>query len=93
MPFSGPQLSGPALLNDLVDGPAGSSRQDTALVADSRSWTWEELAADVRKLAARLIESGLNQGDRVASLMPNCGELLIFYLACFKAGVIATPLN
>ena len=25
--------------------------------------------------------------------MPNCGELLIFYLACFKAGVIATPLN
>ena len=93
MPFSGPQLSGPALLNDLVDGPAKSSPQDTALVADSRSWTWEELAADVRKLAARLFESGLNQGDRVASLMPNCGELLIFYLACFKAGVIATPLN
>ena len=67
MPFSGPQLSGPAVLNDLVDGPASSSPQDTVLVADSKAWTREDLAGDVAKLAACLIESGLNQGDRVAS--------------------------
>jgi len=36
---------------------------------------------------------GLRQGDRVASLMPNRGALLVHYLACLKAGLTATPLN
>ncbi|MEO1100591.1 MAG: phage portal protein, partial [Pseudomonadota bacterium] len=25
--------------------------------------------------------------------LPNCGELLVYYLACFKAGLVMTPLN
>src|SRR5262249_56575963 len=25
--------------------------------------------------------------------MPNCFELVVHYLACFKAGLVATPLN
>ena len=36
---------------------------------------------------------GLAPGDRVASLMPNRGALLVHYLACFKAGLVAAPLN
>src|SRR6476620_10457994 len=36
---------------------------------------------------------GLQPGDRIASLMPNRIALLVHYLACFKAGLVATPLN
>ena len=36
---------------------------------------------------------GLAQGDRVASLLPNRGAIFVHYLACFKAGLVATPLN
>ncbi len=36
---------------------------------------------------------GLNPGDRLASLMPNRIALVVHYLACFKAGLVATPLN
>ena len=36
---------------------------------------------------------GLKPGDRVASLMPNRPALVVHYLACFKAGLVATPLN
>src|SRR5688572_13352872 len=36
---------------------------------------------------------GLAAGDRVASLLPNRGALVVHYLACFKAGLVATPLN
>ena len=36
---------------------------------------------------------GLEPGDRVASLMPNRVDLVVHYLACFRAGLIATPLN
>jgi long-chain acyl-CoA synthetase len=36
---------------------------------------------------------GLEAGDRVASLMPNRIALIVHYLACFKAGLVVTPLN
>jgi long-chain acyl-CoA synthetase len=36
---------------------------------------------------------GLNPGDRVASLLPNRGALIVHYLACIRAGLVATPLN
>jgi len=44
-------------------------------------------------LAAGLLGLGLEPGDRVASLMPNRWSLIVHYLACFKAGVVAVPLN
>jgi long-chain acyl-CoA synthetase len=40
-----------------------------------------------------LLGLGLNPGDRVALLMPNRPALVVHYLACFKAGLVATPLN
>ena len=45
------------------------------------------------RLAVSLLGLGLNPGDRVASLMPNRPALVVHYLACFKAGLVATPLN
>ena len=36
---------------------------------------------------------GLKPGDRVASLLPNRGALIVHYLACIRAGLVATPLN
>ena len=32
-------------------------------------------------------------GDRVASLMPSRCEVIVFYIACMKAGLVAVPLN
>ena len=40
-----------------------------------------------------MLALGLQPGDRVASLVPNCGELLVHYLACLKAGLVVVPLN
>ena len=45
------------------------------------------------RLAASYLRLGLEPGDRIASLMPNRRQLVIHYLACFKAGLVATPLN
>jgi long-chain acyl-CoA synthetase len=36
---------------------------------------------------------GLEPGDRIASLIPNRIALIVHYLACFKAGLVVTPLN
>ena len=56
-------------------------------------WTWRELNDRSERVAAGLLGLGLQPGERVASLMPNRPALIVFYLACFKAGLVATPLN
>ena len=66
---------------------------ETALVSLERKWSWRELDQASTRLAGQYLALGLAPGDRVASLMPNRGALLVHYLACFKAGLVATPLN
>ena len=64
-----------------------------ALISLDESWSWSELERRASRLAAAYLALGLRPGDRVASLMPNRMALLAHYLACFKAGLVTTPLN
>ena len=64
-----------------------------ALISADTRWTWRTLDDLSDRLAVGLLGLGLNPGDRVASLMPNRPALVVHYLACFKAGLVATPLN
>jgi acyl-CoA synthetase (AMP-forming)/AMP-acid ligase II len=66
---------------------------EPALVAADRSLSWRQLDAESAALAGGYRRLGLEAGDRVASLMPNRIALVVHYLACFRAGLIATPLN
>ena len=58
-----------------------------------RRLTWAELEEESARLAAGYLSLGLERGDRLASLMPNRVALVVHYLACFRAGLVATPLN
>ena len=55
--------------------------------------TWAELEAASDRLAGGYRGLGLQPGDRIASLLPNRIALAVHYLACFKAGLVVTPLN
>jgi long-chain acyl-CoA synthetase len=93
MPLSGPPLEEPVDITDLLR--AGLDRHPDAIVLLSvkmRS-TWSELETAANRLATNLLALGFEPGDRVATLMPNRTALLIFYLACFRAGLVVTPLN
>ncbi len=81
---TGPHLLKHGLATD-PDGPA--------LVSPGVRWSWRELDEHSNRLAAGLLGLGLEPGDRIASLLPNGPELVIHYLACFKSGLVATPLN
>jgi long-chain acyl-CoA synthetase len=86
-------VAGPVSLFDLLaPGLEGSPAAPAVISSDTR-WTWRQLADRTDRVAAGLIGLGLRPGDRVASLMPNRPALIVFYLACFKAGLVATPLN
>jgi acyl-coenzyme A synthetase/AMP-(fatty) acid ligase len=72
---------------------AETRRKNVAFIKDKEVWTYERLAAEVDHLARRLVERGLRKGDRVALHMANLPEFIVAYHACFRAGVIAAPLN
>lgn len=81
-----------------MDWTRDSSRRDVApgqiaVRFGGRALTHGELESKASRLAGGLLAAGIAPGDRVALFMPNCPELVIAYLACFAAGVIAVPLN
>jgi len=91
--IAGPKLERPIKLANLLDVGLKTKPNEPALVSLERTWSWLELDQASTRLAGRYLALGLAHGDRVASLLPNCGALLVHYLACFKAGLAATPLN
>ncbi|MEM6463129.1 MAG: class I adenylate-forming enzyme family protein [Pseudomonadota bacterium] len=93
MPHSGPALSGPAPLNNLLSRSVSQKPDELAMISDTGRWTWRQLDQETTRVATYLAATGLKPGDRVASLMPNCGELLIYFLACLKGGLVSVPLN
>ena len=80
-------------LSRLLDAGLTLKPDDVALVAPQGQWSWRGLETASHNYARNLIAVGLRKGDRVASLMPNSDALVIHYLGCFKAGLVATPLN
>jgi len=93
MPQTGPALAGPADLTDLLATGLSEKPDEAALVTPTATWTWRELERQIDAYAAHLAAMGLKPGDRVASLVPNRGELLLHYLGCLRAGLVVTPLN
>ncbi len=93
MPIAGLPLERPITLCRLLETGLRTKPHEPALVSRRRKWTWHELDQASRRLGARYLALGLKPGDRVASLLPNRGELIVHYLACIRVGLVATPLN
>jgi long-chain acyl-CoA synthetase len=93
MPHSGPLLEKPLRLNDLLRIGLENRPNQPALVSTEDMWSWSDLDHATNRLAGNYLALGLEPGDRVASLMPNRTALFVHYLACFKAGLVVTPLN
>ncbi|MFT3864910.1 MAG: class I adenylate-forming enzyme family protein [Solirubrobacterales bacterium] len=94
MLIGGARLDSPAApLGDLLRFGLATGPGEVALLSNRRALTWGGLEEASSRLAAGYLGLGLEAGDRVASLMPNRVDLVVHYLACFKAELIATPLN
>ena len=94
MPIRGRPLHRDVIpLHDLLRIGLDATPDGVAVASADGAMTWREIDHSSTLLAQRYRELGLEPGDRIASLMPNRSALVIHYLACFKAGLVATPLN
>jgi long-chain acyl-CoA synthetase len=93
MTLAGPPLTRTNPIGDLLGHGLKTKPDDLALGSAGTGMSWRQLAEMSSRLAAHYLALGVTPGDRVASLMPNRPALMIHYLACLKAGLVATPLN
>lgn len=93
MPLSGPPLTRPNQVGNLLAHGLKTKPEALALASAKTRLSWSELDVLSTRLAVQYLNRGLQPGDRVASLMPNRPALVIHYVACLKAGLVATPLN
>ncbi|WP_139417777.1 class I adenylate-forming enzyme family protein [Agromyces laixinhei] len=80
-------------LNLLLHGGLAASPDKPALVFNGTSTSYRALADAVDRSARGLLSLGVAHGDRVAIFMRNRAEFVELYLACFRVGAIAVPLN
>lgn len=66
---------------------------DLALIDEKREVYWAELVGLVERLAARLVETGLQRGQSVAILGTSSVEYALVFLAAVRAGGVAAPLT
>jgi acyl-CoA synthetase (AMP-forming)/AMP-acid ligase II len=64
-----------------------------AVLDGATQLTYPELATEARRFAAALVESGVEQGDRVAIWCFNCAEWVVAVLGIFAAGAVLVPVN
>lgn len=68
----------------------GHPPEPVALVHEGRRWTYGDLAAAAGALAGEMDQLA---GERVAFMLPTCPEAALVYLACFRSGAVAAPVN
>jgi acyl-CoA synthetase (AMP-forming)/AMP-acid ligase II len=64
-----------------------------ALRDDARELTWAELADRIERVAARLLDTGLERGQSVAILGTSCIDYALVFLGAVRAGGVAAPLT
>src|ERR1051325_10717809 len=62
-------------------------------IAQDREWTRAEIDDRSTNAARGFLDTGLMPGDRVAIHLANGIDIIAAYYACFKAGLIAVPIN
>ena len=80
-------------LYELLDRAARRLPEKIALIDGERSFTYKELSEYSKRFAAALMSLGVNKGDRVGILAPNCVEFVIAFYGIVRAGATVTTVN
>ena len=91
----------PAVYNiadDVCDSHADERPDAVALIVDQPNgepeyMTFGEVRRHANRLASWLVDSGLQRGDRVALLLGQRPEAAITHVACWKAGLVSSPMS
>lgn len=83
------------LLNDYIDYWAGQRPDQAAMIQheDGKTVSYRQFRTFVDYFALRLLDMGIQKGDRVATQLVLVPEHVMLMYACFKIGAIIAPLD
>ena len=71
----------------------GASAPGGGSDAQSEPWTYRRLRDAADRISHALRERGVQRGDRVAIVLPQCAETAVAHLAIHQLGAVAMPLS
>jgi len=81
-----------SLISDSWDQNAVLYPDSEAIVEENSRLSWAEAKKQIDRIAAVLVNLGIERDERIAIQLYNCAELFTFRLACEKAGIVAVTL-
>ena len=78
---------------EVLEKTAHRYPQKRAIVTKDEELTFADLNQRVQRLAAHLQQAGIQQGDRVGILLPNCAAIPLSYFASQKIGAVSVILD
>jgi amino acid adenylation domain-containing protein len=84
-------LTSPSVLHEIIDRALADPSHPAATDLD-RELSYAELIDEAARLATGLNDHGVNEGDRVALLIPNSVDFVVAALASLWVGAIFVPL-
>ncbi|MFH1153455.1 MAG: class I adenylate-forming enzyme family protein [Pseudomonadota bacterium] len=84
-----------ATVNDYISKWARLKPDDVVMIQheDNRSLTYKKFNTLIDFFALKLMDMGINKGDRIATQLVLVPEHLVLMYACFKIGAIIAPLD
>lgn len=80
-------------LPQILQETAAKYPQNTAITFYTKQFTYQELLYAVTAFSASLQSVGVQKGDRVGIMLPNCPQYVIGYYGALQAGAIVTQMN
>ena len=78
---------------NIIELHSKKRKNKVALLIDDRKITYKEIRESADKLAAFLVEKGVQEGDKVALFLRNSPEFIYSIFAISKIGAILVPIN
>jgi long-chain acyl-CoA synthetase len=78
-------------LAELAEQKISEAGEYTALIFDDVEFTNVQMHEKSKRFAGGLKKLGIQPGDRVVVLMPNCPEVLVSYPALWRIGAVIVP--
>lgn len=83
----------PTTLHDRLDTCATTFGSRPLVLTDESTFTYDDVVAESRRLAAGLVQLGVKPGGRVGLVMANYPEFVTLKFAISRVGAIAVPFN
>jgi fatty-acyl-CoA synthase len=83
----------PRTLHAVLDDAVVATPDRPFVITDDRSWTYAEMAAWSKRLAAGLVALGLTPGEQVALVLANYPEFIAIKYAVSRIGAVCVPIN